>query len=201
MMKSLQWILILTLLSLSWQAAGSSSKPDSVKIANRDLITLSPLGFVNKVRIKYEHSVAKKLSVGAYGSYYYGLYPGFKLEPFIRLYDHSALNGLYGQFNAGFGWHTHEYTQKFQFDSLNHVSEITKGNVSWFSFGFGISAGYQFLAGKKASIPIDLSVGLEYYSMSDHADKVIPDSQTEGFWYITGPAAVITPRFSVGFTF
>ena len=72
-------LFLVSLHSFSQNVQETKSSPYS-----RNIITVSPLGIVNKVRVKYERALDKNFSIGTFVSYHYRKYNGLQVAPFGR---------------------------------------------------------------------------------------------------------------------
>jgi hypothetical protein len=161
-----------------------------------DILKLS-IGILNKIRLSYEHPVSNAFSYGGAAAYYYGSYPGIKVEPFAKYYlGGEAPSGLYLQGRFIYGSFNPSLLYYDNFDVIT-----VKKNVS--SVGGGIDLGYQWLSGRDKNIAIDFSLGAQF--MNDINGTVIQnnreyESANVGF-LTTGPGAIFNPKLSIGYRF
>lgn len=174
----------------------------SVAFSQVRVVTVAPLGLVNKFRIKYEQQLnSKDISLGTYFNIYYGYFEGVRIDPFIRFYFFSEnLKGLYLQLKmmGGFFQSNLEYKCYRQVDTLS-----TKKMTSFSLLGGGPAVGYQwYIHGK---IPIDAFVGFNLSKMNAPT-SILKDNQRyelydDAFWYITGPGSIFHFHIGIGFKF
>lgn len=147
-----------------------------------NLVKLS-IGIHNKLRIGYERVLTNQFTAGGVVDYYYGIYPGIKLEPFGRWYMGSeAPKGLYLQGRLLYGSFSHEF--------------ITGTKTSFSAMGGGVDLGYQWIMGKQNNLLIDLSLGVQKMPIVNEEtdwDNVI--------FYSTGPGGIFNPHLSIGYVF
>jgi hypothetical protein len=217
-MKKIAFIAAFMLVSLTI----SAQEP-----VGNNIIKISPLGLVNKVRLHYEHAFGNTVSGGLTGSAYYGwIFQGVKAEPFGRLYTSgTAPEGFYlqGKINGG------AFSSKFPFiyvkEVYNPQGELMfeeadakiRLNRNFTTVGGGAGLGYQKLAGKKKNIAIDFYVGANYNTYptdlrTEFREKTFDESGNTVYttyfpdygvyvWYLTGPGSVINSSFAVGYVF
>lgn len=170
----------------------------SIKAQNNegDILKLS-IGVLNKVRLTYEHPVSDAFSFGGSAAYYYGSYPGIKVEPFAKYYlGGEAPTGLYFQTRLIYGSFNPTLLYYDNFDVIS-----AKKSVS--SMGGGIDLGYQWLSGRNKNIAIDFSLGAQF--MKDINGTIVENGQeytsaNVGF-LTTGPGAIFNPKLSIGYKF
>ena len=150
----------------------------------KNLVKLS-VGILNKVRIGYERPIDNNFSYGGVINAYYGLYPGFKIEPFGRYYFGSeSPEGLYSQLRVLYGNFNYTY-----------ASSLISESKSFSSTGGGLDLGYQWISGKNKNIVVDASLGFQFMSKSSDVNAV------DAIFYTTGPGAVFNPHLSIGYAF
>lgn len=160
-----------------------AQKKSTKKVEEKANLVKLSIGIHNKLRIGYERVLTDKFTAGAVVDYYYGIYPGIKLEPFARWYMGSeAPKGLYLQGRFLYGSFSHEF--------------FTGTKTSFSAMGGGVDLGYQWLLGKEKNLLIDLSVGVQQ----------MPVLNEEGSWdnvvfYSTGPGGIFNPHLSFGYVF
>ncbi len=166
------------------------------------VVTVAPLGLVNKFRVKYEQQMnSKDISLGTYLNIYYGYFEGARVDPFIRFYFFSEnLRGLYLQLKVmgGFFQSNLEYKYYGTVDTLS-----TKKMTGFSSFGGGPAVGYQWYINDK--IPVDAFVGFNLSKMSAPT-SILRDNQKyelydDALWYVTGPGSIFHFHVGIGFKF
>ena len=165
-----------------------------------DLIKLD-LGIFNKLRVGYEHPVSDAFSAGGNANFYYGSFPGFKIEPFGRYYFGSECpSGLYAQARFLFGIFNKEFIYYRLGDELD-ISFAKKTSLT--SMGGGLDLGYQWLSGKDKNIVIDLSLGVQV--MQDLNNSIVQNGakySTANVSYLSiGPGAIFNPHLMIGYRF
>ncbi|MEN9697048.1 MAG: hypothetical protein RLZ56_469 [Bacteroidota bacterium] len=171
-----------------------------------DLLKLD-LGILNKIRLTYEHPLSTTFTTGASGDFYYGTFPGFKLEPFARFYmGGEAPDGLYlqarflyGSFNKDFIY----YATGVGNPNSNYYLETLYQKKSVSSMGGGLDLGYQWLSGRNKNIVVDLSLGTQFMNDINHTivqNGVEYSTENVGF-LTTGPGGVFNPHLSIGYRF
>ncbi|MCX7955215.1 MAG: hypothetical protein N3A01_08530 [Bacteroidales bacterium] len=165
------------------------------------VITVAPLGLVNKVRVKYESQLSENncVTVGSFFNLYYGFYPGFRLDPFLRYYFFSEkLNNFYTILKIGVGYFLADLTYQ-HITSTNDTLKYEKNNYKFFTYGLGVGLGYQWNIAK--NIIIDSFVNFNFFSFN--APKLITLNNLEykliHFWHTTGPGAIINAHIGIGF--
>lgn len=159
---------------------------------DKNIVTFSPLGLINKVKFKYEHSLNNNLSVGSFASMYWGLYPGLQIAPFGRYYfGEEGPEGVYLQAKLLAGFHKYEI-----YDETNNYS-----NKSFSSYGGGLGIGYQRLTGKNKNIAIDVAIGFKLMTPPTHNDNEIITDVNSGVYLVTGPGSLYDGLLSVGLSF
>lgn len=169
---------------------------------HQNLLSISPFGLVNKVRIGYERSLGKKVSIGVNGSYYYDeVYPGYQVSPFFRYYFKLAHHG---------GWYVHfNYTY---FDHLAQVKDRTvavaqgQGKIlyelNFTGHGGGLGLGYQMLLGKKKNIGLDFMGGIKHLPIPKTTDFNRSQSQTlKNDWILMGPGSFFNGKVGLSYVF
>jgi len=161
------------------------------------------IGVLNKIKLNYEVPVSDVFSFGSTAAYYFGSYPGWKLEPFARYYiGGEAPSGLYLQARGAYGMFNPTliyYAPGFIGGNLDAITE--KKNVS--SMGGGLDLGYQWLSGKQKNIAIDISLGAQVMQNINGTvtkNNVTYTSENVGF-NSTGPGGIFNPRLSIGYRF
>lgn len=188
-------LLIITVLGLAF-SLNSTAQKDAGNILKLHI------GVLNKIKLTYEVPVSDVFSFGSSAAYYFGSYPGFKVEPFARYYiGGEAPSGLYLQAKGAYGSFKPElifYAPNF-FNNLQAITE--KKSVS--SVGGGLDLGYQWLSGRNKNIAIDISLGGQF--MKDINSSIVKNnvtytSENVGF-LTTGPGGIFNPKLSIGYRF
>jgi hypothetical protein len=191
-MKKLLFIIVLSL-TFSVTASAQKDKGNILKLH---------IGVLNKIKLAYEVPVSDVFSFGSTAAYYFGSYPGFKVEPFARFYiGGEAPSGLYLQAKGAYG----SFNPELIFFAPNFFSNasaiIEKKSVS--SVGGGLDLGYQWLSGKKKNIAIDISLGAQIMkdiNSSITKNNITYTSENIGF-LTTGPGGLFNPKLSIGYRF
>ncbi|MBI5540867.1 MAG: hypothetical protein HY951_12460 [Bacteroidia bacterium] len=170
--------------------------------AQKNVVTFAPMGFVDKLRIKYERNLNENISAGAYINAYYMHFKGFRLDPIVRLYPTgSAPKGFYIQGKAVIGYFNSkmDYTYESVTDTLTISSQR-----SFPTYGAGLGIGYQFLVGG-GEMPIDLFLGFQYSKFTAaqtiYIDGFEYTTLDDVLWYFTGPGSFLNANFGIGFSF
>lgn len=166
----------------------------------KNIITISPLGFINKARMKVERGIGNYFSVGVIGSYYYGVFPGYQISPFVRVYPTGeGLNGLYLYVKGVYGNHSpiYQITDPYQHSILRITNPFE-------STGLGTGLGVQVLSGKNKSVAVDFSMGVKFmtparYIFDDY--YVVTGALTNAVYYTTGPGSYFDGFIGVGVAF
>ena len=174
--------------------AGSSM----VSMAQTNVITLAPLGIVNKFRVKYECKLTDNITVGAFANCYYGVYKGFRADPFIRIYTSGkAPQGFYLQAKACIG----SFSKNVQYSNSTDTTSIKR---TWLTYGGGMACGYQCLLGK-SKIPLDIMFGFAYSPFTAPRSIIVNESKLNTsdqiLWGFTGPGSFLNASFEIGFAF
>ncbi len=171
-----------------------------------DLLKLD-LGLLNKIRLTYEHPLTTAFTTGASGDFYYGSFPGYKVEPFLRYYmGGEAPSGLYlqgrflyGSFSKDFVYYATGFGNQ---NSSNFLETLYKKNTVS-STGGGLDLGYQWLSGREKNIVVDFSLGVQAMNDINHEIKQngITYSTTNIGFLTTGPGGIFNPHLSIGYRF
>jgi hypothetical protein len=174
--------------------------------AQKQLITFSPMGFVDKLRVKYERSSSDNVSLGSFINIYYAGFKGIRLDPFIRFYPAGkAPKGFYIQAKAIVG----VFYSKIEYDFDQIVGTDTTTLVSnksetFLTYGAGLGLGHQFLMGK-SEVPLDIFLGFQYSKFGAPESVIIDNNRYEtmddAVWYMTGPGSILNMNFGIGFSF
>lgn len=198
--KAMTFSLLLLLFS-SGVCLGQEEKTDEKK----HILTISPAGLVNKLRLKYEYQLKDKVSTGTFFSFRYANTSGFSIDPFVRYYfGAEAPEGLYLQGKLLFSSYTRE------FDYYEEEGDWTTGYLftkeqSFFNFGLGFGLGYQWVTGKKDNVVADVAIGIKIQTLPASVSEVTINGQT-GYlatvdWYTTGPGSIFDGLLAVGIAF
>lgn len=127
----------------------------------KTVVSIRPVSLLfTQPNVKIEHAVNPSISVGAGASYFTGLNPGLKAEPFVRLYTgkrSSAPEGFYLQTKMIVGNH------KAELNELTSTVTGGEGEDRFTAMGGGFGVGRQWLVGKTNNIAIDLYSGFKRY--------------------------------------
>lgn len=170
--------------------------------AQKNVVTFAPMGFVDKIRIKYERNLNENISAGAYFNAYYMFFKGFRLDPIVRLYPTgNAPKGFYIQVKAVVGYFNSK--MDYTYESVTDTLSITSQR-SFPTYGAGLGIGYQFLVGK-GEMPIDLFLGFQYSKFTAtqtiYKDGFEYTTADDVLWYFTGPGSFLNANFGIGFSF
>ncbi len=128
--------------------------------AQSNVLRLSPFAFGKmKARVHYERALTDKISGGAMASYFFGIYPGFRIEPFARYYlTDEALTGLYVQAKG-----------HYSMNSITVTSTVGTTTSEWKhsfnEYGGSLCLGWQFMLGANKNIALDLYTGYRYSNL------------------------------------
>ncbi len=169
---------------------------------HQNILSISPFGLVNKVRVGYERSLGKRVSAGVNGSYYYDeLFPGFQVSPFFRYYfnlEHHA------------GWYVHlNYVYFDHFAQVTEKSVITSGaagktlyDLEFVGHGGGVGLGYQMLVGKKKNIGLDFMGGFKHLPIPSGEAFSRPQSESlKSEWILMGPGSFFNGKIGLSYVF
>lgn len=186
-------LLLASFLATGPLAGQNSASPDEEE-RPRTILSIAPLGIVNKFRFKGEFALTGWISAGSQVSVYFGLYPGYQVSPFLRLYlPGNAPDGFYLQPFMGYYRHrTPEITY-----TVGNNGEILQEVFRIKGVGFGAVIGYQYLAGRSKNWAIDFNMG--YKSFPAGLNRAY--NLTDFIWYTTGPGSPISATFQVGYAF
>jgi len=162
---------------------------------NRNALGFAPFGVVNKLRVKYEYATSQNSSIGAFGSIYYGFFPGFQISPFANFYTTQAPLGLYVQFKMSYSTHSYVGGDGVLF---NNPALKFDPNDALSYLGPGIGLGYRHVVKETSSrIFVDLSIGGKLLFPLE--DRTIEFEET--IFYLTGPGSLFDAHVGVGYTF
>jgi hypothetical protein len=174
--------------------------------AQKQLITFAPMGFVDKLRLKYERTTSDNISYGTFLNVYYFNFKGIRLDPFVRFYPKGkAPKGVYIQGKAVVGIFyskiKYEYEQIIGTDTTTLASTESE---TFTTYGGGLGLGYQFIIGR-SELPMDLFLGFQYSKFGAPASVIINNNRYETLddatWYMTGPGSIFNMNFGIGFSF
>ena len=119
--------------------------------AQKNIVRISPLGFLKfKTKLHYERVITDKVSAGLIANYMFGLFNGYRVDPYARFYFQGA---------APSGW----YLQGKYHLSLMTVNSGTvingytpPANYGFTEMGGSLGAGYQVLFGKSKNFVFDV---------------------------------------------
>jgi hypothetical protein len=160
-------------------------------------LTISPFGFINKIRLKYELSTSNHLSIGGYFSGYYGSFKGFQIAPLMRYYlidfapEGFYIEGkiLFSRYNVWDYENKETYTNPFLLHSFR-------------SMGLGGGIGYQYIAGRKNNLVVDFNLGLKIMSPAFTRRSNIAKSGLDNLYYYTlGPGSLFDGHLGIGYLF
>lgn len=192
----------------------------------RNVLKIAPLGTVNKIRLGYERVVSHSASGGAVASLYYGVFPGLKVEPYLRIYfGNTAPEGFYMQGKGSIGFfnsmipfvetrEVYNAAGEFQFEESGINLEL-QNDFTTTGAGFGV--GYQTLLGNQKNISIDVQAGLNYNTFPYERDEKIRETTFDAdgnrivttrtpraaafIWNTTGPGSYFNGMFTIGYAF
>ena len=197
-MKKILFVIIVFLTSIT--SYSQDNKGDLLKL---------DLGILNKIRLTYEHPIksTRAFTFGSSADFYFGSFPGIKIEPFGRVYFgglapeglYLQARFLYGSFNKEFIYYRDGFTNS---NSSGYLESIYK-KTSISSTGGGLDLGYQWLSGRNNNIVIDLSLGTQFMSDINNTIKEgsYSYSTTNVGFLTTGPGAIFNPHLSIGYRF
>jgi hypothetical protein len=200
-------LLILILLSCKLYAQDDAS----LDIVNHksNIISFSPLGLVNKIRLSYERQFTSQDALGLNLAMFYGGFKGLQVSPFYRHYLENKVKGAYFQVKGFYGSHD-TYLNPYQI-FIFHVGG--SGLHTFHSFGGGVGIGKRSFHGKDKSFVTDINIGLRYLTPikekpiffepdpEDPLFEPVPDysySQRNFAYKFYGPGSVIDFNFTIG---
>jgi hypothetical protein len=180
---------ILTLVALflaNFPTKAQEVPKDSSNYIGSHIISIAPLGLIDKIRIRYEYVASKRMTYGAQASYYYDrVFTGFQLVAIARRYisRRSAPFGFYVMGQAGIAYHHATaydgiYTRS-NGGFLSYPSYYYTNSYQVQSFGLltGIGLGYQRSFGKRKRIILDTYLGLKKCIMAKNLDGIYVHGQ------------------------
>lgn len=158
------------------------------------IVRFSPFSLIKaKAKFHYEYGTGK-IGLGVIAAGYFGLYPGVRIQPFMRYYiTDNALNGLYIQPKIHFSINTFE---TFEYD-VNLVETTVKSPIN--EFGGAINLGWQFLLGSNKNIVIDVFTGYRFSNLQNSTATSMlggDDSGSESLY-----AILHSNQFDLGLSF
>tara|TARA_B100000795_G_C22803019_1_gene442997 strand:+ start:2726 stop:3406 length:681 start_codon:yes stop_codon:yes gene_type:complete len=133
----------------------------ATQIHAQHVVRFSPLSLIKgKAKIHYEYGGVEKLGFGIIAAGYYGIYPGFRIQPYARYYiTDESLKGLYVQPKFHFSQNTFEITM-----SPGTIDEETvKNDIN--ELGGSLDFGWQFLLGGNENIVVDIFTGYRFSNL------------------------------------
>ena len=193
---------------------------DSIYTGIKNAFTLSLFEILNgALALRYEHFLKQKHTIGVRGSFYlfgrnptnwsgseydhYVIYQGVKLSLFYYYYFiRNKGFGLYGEGKLQAGY-IHFSKLGYYYGSAPHKLEI-KAEESFWSMGFGISAGILFKISKRGVG--SFSVGYQYFPIDvpETMEADYPGGGTVTYtadtdwWYRGGPGSYVDVKFTLG---
>lgn len=154
--------------------------------------------------LKFEQGIGRTVSLGFHLHGRYILWRGGKVEPFVRVYfgNQGSPHGGYVQIKGIIG--TYKRFFRFTYDEFcdydaqgNYVCYYDYTNSEgerFFSFGGGVTGGYQFMLGRNENFALDVFGGFQYAYNQDELDPYV-------FWrrFMLNFPVEIGLRFGVAF--
>ena len=146
----------------------------------RTVVAFAPA--VWRPTIKFEQGIGNLISVGFHAHGRYILWRGGKIEPFVRFYFgktspqgvYMQLKGIVGTYKRIFRFTYDEYCE---FDAQgNYICRNDYTNSEgerFFSYGGGVTAGYQFMLGRNDNFALDVFGGFQYAYNQDQLDPYV----------------------------
>lgn len=144
----------------------------STQVKAQDLVRFSPFSLIKlKAKFHYEHGFeTEKIGIGVIASGYFGLFPGYRIQPFARYYFmEKALKGFYIQPKLHFSQNSYEVLNVDQ-------DGILLEGTAWESieeYGGSLSLGWQFLFGPNENIVLDLFAGLRVSNLQKFEENSV----------------------------
>jgi hypothetical protein len=201
---------------------------DSVLLTHKNAISLSllELGSV-AIAIRYERMLSRKHSVGIhlssyiYGRSYFGqlsyrlygndskitsTYRGFKAAPFYRFYvKRESSFGVFVDAKIPFGYF---YFDKLEYQFGSSYFENVGIEHSFWTYGFGVSAGIMFVLPRSKHVFGNISIGYQYFPVVKGPESISREVSYPSFtriyhsnydwWYMPGPGSVIEFKITIG---
>lgn len=151
----------------------------------------SSLGIVNyKFRLQYEKGHKSNSSNGAMLTFYFGDFPGLKLEGFTRQYRKKQNNceGLFLQEKIGVG---------YLFSGLYDEYEQ---NIAGITVGGGVAGGYKLMIGNHLNV--EAILGLHFYVPPIVGNaEVVYGQDARKYWWYTTTGMPIDFQFKIGWQY
>lgn len=172
--------------------------------AQNNIVRFSPLATIKlKAKVHYERGLTDKISAGAIGSYFFGAYPGFRIEPFGRYYiSDEALSGFYGQLKG------HYSANSITITTTSGSAVVNTWKHSFSEYGFAFNLGYQVLMGSNKNVALDIFTGYRYSSLRyiDNVDSATltteeAENQAAELAYRLLHSNLFDLGFSIGYKF
>jgi len=174
----------------------------ATQINAQHVVRFSPLSLIKgKAKVHYEYGGVEKFGFGIIAAGYYGLYPGFRIQPYARYYiTDESLKGLYVQSKFHFSQNTFEIiTNEGNPDEKTRKNDINE-------LGGSLNFGWQFLLGGNENIVFDIFTGYRFSNLQGKGDTTIEtvegatDVLSEAF-YSALHSSPFDLGLSVGFKF
>lgn len=181
-MRSLFTLLMLGMLAFSATAQiddiPNSDNTDNFR-ARKTIIAFAPA--VWRPTMKFEQGIGRSISLGFHLHGRFILWRGGKIEPFVRFYLGNAadspkggylqVKGIVGTYRRFFRFTYDEYCDyDAQGNYVCYTDYTTSKGERFFSFGGGITGGYQFLLGRNNNFALDMFGGFQYAYNQDELD-------------------------------
>jgi len=173
-----------------------SHNKDTINFAGSHIITYAPLGFIYRIRFRYEYVALKKFSIGAQVTNYSAYYPlpGWQAVAIGRYYlsNRPTPLGFYLMAQAGLAYH-HATAYEGPFNSYipgsyNQYAPYTSSHeVSSLGLMYGIGIGHQETLGKKQIWILDTYIGIRGFKMNKNLDDVYILNKDYGKGLFSGP--------------
>jgi len=133
----------------------------ATQVNAQHVVRFSPLSLIKgKAKLHYEYGGVEKFGFGIIAAGYYGLYPGFRIQPYARYYiTDESLKGLYVQPKFHFSKNSFEVTINQGFAD----EETIKSDID--ELGGSLDIGWQFLLGGSENIVVDIFTGYRFSSL------------------------------------
>jgi hypothetical protein len=162
-------------------------KEDTAKIESLS----ASLGIVNyKFRLQYEKGHKTNSSNGAMLTFYFGDFPGLKLEGFTRQYRKKQSNseGFFWQEKIGVGY------------LFSGMYDEHEENIAGITFGGGVAGGYKLMIGNHLNV--EAILGLHYYVPPlVGAAAVAYGKDGQKYWWYTTTGMPIDFQFKIGWQY
>jgi len=175
-------LILIAFFFTSLPTKAQESPKDSSSYIGSHIFTLAPLGLINKIRIRYEYVLSKRLTIGAQLSRYHDrTFPGWQLVNNFRYYFSSepAPFGLYFMGQSGVIYHrTTAYEGIYSYNSGGWLYSYQKyeytssHEVKSFGLLSGIAIGYQGYLSKRKHWTIDVYAGVKKSFMFTNLNEI-----------------------------